>query len=113
LPPANEAAPAATAVAPAAVEQTSAAASPDPGVAATKIATLGGPPVTIDKVAGAKPDKSVNEKRQQARRAALRRRMAARARLARQALLQQQAANPFLPPPIQPGVQPAVQPTNR
>jgi hypothetical protein len=124
LPPVNEAVPAAAAVAPAtelapaAVEQTSAAAAPDPGVAATKIATLGGPPVTIEpqragKVAGAKPDKSVNEKRLQARRAALRRRMAARARLARPALLQQQAANPFLPPPIQPGVQPAVQPTNR
>jgi hypothetical protein len=124
LPPANEAAPAAQAVAPAAeavpaaVEQTSPVASPDPGAAATKIATLGGPPVTIEpqragKVAGAKPDKNVNEKRLQARRAALRRRMAARARLARQALLQQQAANPFLPPAIQPGVQPGVQPTNR
>ena len=102
LPPANEAAPAAPAIAPvaeavpAAVEQTSLAASPDLGVAATKIATLGGPPVTIEpqragKVASAKPDKSVNEKRLQVRRAALRRRMAARARLARQALLQQQA----------------------
>jgi len=124
LPPANEAAPAATAVAPvaeaapAAVEQTSPVASPDPGVAATKIATLGGPPVTIapqraGKAAGAKPDKSVNEKRLQARRAALHRRMAARARLARQALLQQQAANPFIQPAIQPGVQPAVQPANR
>ena len=124
LPPANEAVPAATAVAPAAeaapaaVEQTSPAASSEPGVAATKIATLGGPPVIIEpqragKVAGAKPDRSVNEKRLQARRAALRRRMAARVRLARQALLQQQAANPFLPPAIQPGVQPAVQPTNR
>jgi hypothetical protein len=93
-------------------------ASPDPGVAATKIATLGGPPVTIEpqqagKVAGAKPDKSVNEKRLQARHAALHRRMAARARLARQALLQQQAANPFIQPAIQPGVQPAVQPANR
>jgi hypothetical protein len=114
LPPANEAAPAAAAGAPAAVEETPVAASPDPGVAATKIATLGGPPVTIGpqppgKVAGAKP----NEKRLQARRAALRRRMAARARLARQALLQQQAANPFFQPAIQPGVQPAIQPTNR
>jgi hypothetical protein len=118
LPPANEAAPVAAAGAPAAVEQTPAAASPDPGVAATKIATLGGPPVTIGpqppgKVAGAKPDRSVNEKRLHARRVALRRRMAARARLARQALLQQQAANPFLQPAIQPGVQPAIQPTNR
>src|SRR6266849_1537181 len=101
----------------------SSAALPDPGVAATKIATLGGPPVTIEpqragKVAGAKPDRSVIEKRLQARRAALRRRMAARARLARQMLLlQQQAANPFLQPAlqsaIQPGVQPAIQPANR
>jgi len=65
------------------------------------------------KVAGAKPDKSVNEKRLQARRAALRRRMAVRARLARQALLQQQAANPFFQPAIQPGVQPAIQPATR
>ena len=124
LPPANEAAPAAAVVAPAAetapaaAEQMSAAALPDPGVAATKIATLGGPPVTIEpqppgKVAGAKPDR----KRLQARRAALRRRMAARARLARQMLLQQQAANPFfrpaLQPAIQPGVQPAIQPATR
>jgi hypothetical protein len=118
LPAANEAAPAAPAVAPAA-EQTPAAASPGSDVAATKIATLGGPPVSIEprpsgKAAGAKPDRNVVEKRLQARRAALRRRMAARARLAaRQALLQQQAANPFLQPAIQPGVQPAIQPTNR
>ncbi len=124
LPPANEAAPAAAVVAPAAetapaaAEQMSAAALPDPGVAATKIATLGGPPVTIEpqppgKVAGAKPDRSAIEKRLQARRAALRRRMAERARLARQALLQQQAANPFFQPAIQPGVQPAIQPATR
>jgi hypothetical protein len=96
----------------------SAAASPNPGVAATKIATLGGPPVTIEprppgKVAGAKPDRGVIEKRLQARHAALRRRVAARARLARQALLQQQAGNPFLQPAIQPGVQPAIQPATR
>jgi hypothetical protein len=125
LPAANEAAPAAAAVAPvaeaapAAAEPTPAAASPGSGVAATKIATLGGPPVTIEpqpsgKAASAKPDRGVVERRLQARRAALRRRMAARARLAaRQALLQQQAANPFLQPAIQPGVQPAIQPTNR
>jgi hypothetical protein len=54
LPPAHQAAPAAPALAPAAeaapaaAEQRSAAALPDPGVAATKIATLGGPPVTIE-----------------------------------------------------------------
>jgi hypothetical protein len=67
----------------------------------TKIATLGGPPVTIGaqspaKAAGAKPDPAAIKKRQQARRAAQRRRMAARARLAQQA--QQQAANPFAQP---------------
>jgi hypothetical protein len=125
-PPASEtasAAPAAPAVAPAAdaapaaTVQMPAAASPNPSAAATKIATLGGPPITIEprppgKLAGAKPDRSVTEKRLRARRAALRRRMAG-ARLARQALLQQQAANPFLQPAIQPGVQPAIQPTNR
>jgi hypothetical protein len=70
----------------------------------TKIATLGGPPVTIGaqspaKAAGAKPDPAAIKKRQQARRAAQRRRMAARARLAQQAqLAQQQAANPFAQP---------------
>ncbi len=55
--PANEVAPAAETV-PAALEPTSAAASPDTGLASTRIATLGGPPVTIggqlsDKAAGA------------------------------------------------------------
>jgi hypothetical protein len=83
---------------------------PDPGVAATKIATLGGPPVTIEPQP---PGKVAGAKRLRARRAALRRRMAARARLERQALLQQQAANPFLQPAIQPGVQPAIQPATR
>jgi len=108
VPPANEATPTAAAT-------TSAAASPDADVASTKIATLGGPPVTIEaqppgKAAGAKPDTSAVQKRLQARRAAQRRRMAARARLARQALLQQQIPNPFpfAPPVIQPATQPTV-----
>jgi hypothetical protein len=114
--PANEVAPAAETV-PAALEPTSAAASPDTGLASTRIATLGGPPVTIggqlsDKAAGAELE-SIIKKRQQARRAALRRRMAARARLARLQALQQQAANPFFQPAIQPGVQPAFQPAVR
>jgi hypothetical protein len=114
VPPANEAARAASG-------QTSAAASPDPDLASIlasiKIAILNGPPVTIEahsprKAAGAKPDTGAIQKRLQARRAAQRRRMAARARLARQALLQQQQIpNPFAPPAIQPAIQPTVQPT--
>jgi hypothetical protein len=114
VPPANEAARAASG-------QTSAPASPDADLASktdlasTKIATLDGPPVTIEarhagKTAAAKPDASVIQKRLQARRAAQRRRMAARARLARLALQQQQIPNPFAPPPIQPAIQ---QPTVR
>jgi hypothetical protein len=68
-------------------------------VAALRIATLGGPAVTIEKTASvkpadAKPDRSVNRKR--AQRARERRRIAARrALLARQAAAQQQQADPF------------------
>jgi hypothetical protein len=111
VPPANEAARAASG-------QTSAPASPDTDLALktdlapTKIATLDGPPVTIEpqpsvKAAGAKPDASVVQKRLQARQAAQRRRMAARARLARQSLQQQQIPNPFAPRPLQPAIQQA------
>jgi hypothetical protein len=94
-PPASEAAPAVS-------EQSSAPASPDADAAATKVATLGGPPViketaTPAKAASARPDPSAIKKRQQARRAAQRRRMAARARLAQQQ-------------PIQPAVEPFGQP---
>jgi hypothetical protein len=115
VPPANEATRAASGL-------TSASASPDmdlgskADLASTRIATLDGPPVTIEaqpsvKAAGAKPDTSVIQKRLQARRAAQRRRLAARARLARQALQQQQQIpNPFAPRPIQPAIQ---QPTVR
>ena len=90
---ANEAAPAAS-------EQASPAISTDADLASTKIAVLGGPPVTIEasplaKAAGAKPDESVIKKRQQARR----RRIALRARVARQAPAQP-AANPFSQPTI-------------
>jgi hypothetical protein len=72
--------------------------SPDAGIAATKIATLGGPSVTIEtpgpvKVASAKPDPGVIKKRPQAKRAIQRRRLAARPRLATQ--VPQQPANPF------------------
>jgi hypothetical protein len=95
---------AASEAAPAAPEQASAAISADADLALTKIATLGGPPVTIEappppKAASAKPDESVIKKRLQARRAAQRRRIALRARLARQAPAQP-AANPFSQPTI-------------
>ena len=79
----------------------SAPAAPDLDAASTKIATRGGPTVTIEappppaKVVSEKPDRSAIRKRQQARRAAQRRRMAARARLA----AQQSAAFPFAPAP--------------
>ena len=66
-------------------------------IAATKIATLGGPPVSIEtpppaKVSHAKPEQSAIKKRQQARRTVQRRRMATRSRLAQ---TPQQPANPF------------------
>jgi hypothetical protein len=65
------------------------------GKLATKIATLGGPPVTIEPAPPAKVDDdedSVVKKRQRARRASHRRHIAARARLA------QQAPQPFQQP---------------
>jgi len=104
LPPTSEAAPApATSVeiAPAAPEQASAPANinnvADITNISTKIATLGGPPVTIEqrpaKAASAKPDSSAAKKQQRARRELRRRRItAARARLAKQAA---QPLDPF------------------
>jgi hypothetical protein len=74
--------------------------------ASTKIATLGGPSVTLEtqpqpKASIAKlPDKNAVQKRLQARRAIQRRKLALRARLARQA--QQQPADPFAQPVAQP-----------
>ncbi len=76
-------------------------AAPEASIAATKIATLGGPPVDIADVAPAsaakseraKSDEGAIKKREHARRTLHRRRLAARARLlAQQQLLQ---ANPF------------------
>jgi hypothetical protein len=84
---------------PAQSEQTDAQVAPTADIAATKIATLGGPPISIEKrsprakVSDAKPDQGAEKKRQQARRAAQRRRIAARARVATQALAQ--PASPF------------------
>jgi len=100
LSPANDAAP--TTV------QISAPASPAVDAAATKIATLGGPPVSIAtptvtaaKAVSDKPDRDAIKKREQARRAAHRRRMAARARQA-QLAPQRPAAEPFTQPMAQP-----------
>ncbi len=77
---------------PALSETMAAPVSPDADIAATKIATLGGPPVSIEtlpaRVSDANPDQSALKDRQQARRAAQRRRIAARARVAAQAPLQ-------------------------
>jgi hypothetical protein len=90
---ANEAAPAVS-------ERAGAAISAEPDLASTKIATLGGPPVTVEappaKTASAKPDESAIKERLQARRAAQRRRIALRARLARQAPAP--SADPFAQP---------------
>jgi hypothetical protein len=83
---------AATAAEPAAVPT-----SADADIATTTIATLGGPPVTIEppgKAAGANPDPGIIKKRQQARRAIKHRRMVSR--MAAQAA--QPPANPFAPP---------------
>jgi len=73
--------------------------SPGASIAAIKIATLGGPAVTINAPSPAKADSaksgsSAIKKHQQARRAARRRRLAALARLAAQAQLQQ-PVSPF------------------
>jgi hypothetical protein len=88
--------------APAASEQAGAPASPDTDLASTKIATLGGPPVTVEppaQTAHAKADGSLIKKRVQARRAKERRRLAQqRARLARQAPQQPAAQTPDLFP---------------
>jgi hypothetical protein len=93
-----------------ATPETTAVTTPADSLAATKIATLGGPPVDVTDAAALdtsmvklprpRPDLSAIKKRVQARRAMQRRRLALRARL----LLQQQQANPFgqqqpFPPP--------------
>jgi hypothetical protein len=77
--------------APAVAEPAGVAAAPDADAAATRIATLGGPPVTVEekppaaKATAAKPHRSASKKQLRARQAAQRRRIAARTRLARQA----------------------------
>jgi hypothetical protein len=99
--PASEAAPLPAAeAAPVAPEQTSA---PAAASFSTKIATLGGPPVTIvsPKPASPKPDREDRDavRKRQAHRAAQRRRLAA-LRLQRQAA--QQALTPFGQTPVNP-----------
>ncbi|MEH2532146.1 hypothetical protein V1277_001472 [Bradyrhizobium sp. AZCC 1588] len=93
---------------PSPAEPVTEAASPEGSLAATRIATLGGPAVLIDEKTSAttteaKPDRSAIKK-QAAQRAREKRRIAAarRARLAREAALtlQQQQPNPFFPPPM-------------
>jgi hypothetical protein len=100
----DSASPAHQAAAPAAPEPAATPASQDANIAAMKIATLGGPAVTIEtpppaKVASANTDSiktgsNIIKKRQQARRAVQRRRPAARGRLATQ-LPRPQPDNPF------------------
>jgi hypothetical protein len=93
----EQALPSANQAAPAAPEPASVPNSPDTSIAATKIATLGGPPVTIEMAPPAKaatPDK----KPKHAKRASRHRRIALPARLAGQA--PQQPANPFAQPTI-------------
>jgi len=83
--------------APIAPEQASAQVSPDTDLASTRIATLGGPAVTIEPpVASAKPDRSAVKKRKHARRTVQRRGTALSARVAGQAL--QQPTDPFAQP---------------
>jgi hypothetical protein len=83
--------------APAAPEQVSVPNSPEADAASTKIATLGGPAVTIEPPAvSANPDKGAVKKRRQAQRAKARRRIAQRARMTAQAA--RQPADPFAQP---------------
>jgi hypothetical protein len=82
---------------PAAPEPASAPVSPDSDIASTRIATLGGPAVTIEPpVTSDKPERSVVKKRKHAKRAVQRRRIASRAGVAGQTL--QQPADLFAQP---------------
>jgi hypothetical protein len=93
-----ETAPPASEAAPTAAEQPAAVPAPEASIASTKIATLGGPAVTIEEAAAAKADATPAGKR--AQRARERRRIARRARVARQAVAAQQPANPFAQPAV-------------
>jgi len=83
-------------------EATIASPAAEAGIAATEIATLGGPPVAIEtpppaKAASVNPAPDAARKRLEARRAKERRRIASRPR---QVTAQQQAADPFAQPKI-------------
>jgi hypothetical protein len=118
---AGVAAPAADALPPARSELIIAQAAPSTTSGATKIATLGGPPVDIEetprkiKTRAAPPDQAQDDatevrKHAHARRASRRRIAALRARLAAQQLAQQQLQlNPFFQQPLQQPLQPPVQ----
>jgi len=100
-----EAPPPVSETAPIAAEPIAEVTAPEISTASTRIATLGGPAVTIEKTAAAKndatPDRSAAAKR--AQRAKARRRIAARReRAARQAAAAQQQANPFAQPAVTP-----------
>jgi len=94
---AEQAAPAANDATPAVSEPASTAVASDAPAISTKIATLGGPAVTIEAAPSAAAKGASTRNRVQARRAARRRRLARRARVAAQTI---QAANPFAPTPI-------------
>jgi hypothetical protein len=81
--------------APATPEQAGVPNSPDTDIASTKIATLGGPPVTIEVAPPAKPAAATPDKKRKHARASPRRRIALPARVAGQP---QQAADPFAQP---------------
>ncbi|MEH2562688.1 hypothetical protein [Bradyrhizobium sp. AZCC 2289] len=99
-PPVTETAPPVTETAPVASEQPAVVPSPETSIAATRIATLGGPAVAINPATTAKADATPAGKR--AQRARERRRIARRARIARQAAAAQPQANPFAQPSITP-----------
>jgi hypothetical protein len=91
-----------TAIAPTAPEPAAEVPSLETNIAATRIATLGGPEVTIEETRSAKAadTKAEQASRKRAQRARERRRIARRARLAREAAAAaalQQQANPFAP----------------
>jgi hypothetical protein len=91
-----------TETAPIAAEPTAEVPAPEVSIASTKIATLGGPAVTIEQTAAGKadatPDRSAAGKR--AQRARERRHSARRGRVARPAVAAQSPADPFAQPAV-------------
>ncbi len=87
--------------APIAAEPAVEALAPEVSIASTRIATLGGPAVTIEQTAATKAD-ATPDRRAAAKRARERRRIARRTRAARQAVVAQQPASPFAQPTVTP-----------